>query len=177
MCYLYFWSQNIGGSHPLQFFFLWVEGHPAPFSLPFCYLSNTGIKNFSFLCWMLCIVGQKVSTKFLMVALSDCFPSSSCILLCKFWNLLPNNDSIHVEETKIWLLFKTWCSLSVPRCAVYLKGNWNSWCLYRYANSYEWTLLFRTLLWPQIKRMHYLNPFSQLIIIITNEIWEFETKE
>ena len=90
--------------------FLWVEGAPAPFSLPFCYLSNTGIKNFSFLCWMLCIVGQKVS-------------SSSCILLRKCWNLLPNNDSIHIEETKIWLQFKTWCSLSVPRCAAYLKGN------------------------------------------------------
>ena len=120
---------------PSPILFLWVEGAPAPFSLPFCYLSNTGIKNFSFLCWMLCIVGQKVSNKSLMAALLDCFPSSSCILLHKCWNLLPNNGSIHVEETKIWLPFKTWFSLSVPRCAAYLKENWNSWCLYRCANS------------------------------------------
>ena len=98
------------GLPPSSILFLWVEGAPATFSLPFCYLSNTGIKNFSFLCWMLCIVGQKVS-------------SSSCILLRKCWNLLPNNDSIHIEVTKIWLQFKTWCSLSVPRCAAYLKGN------------------------------------------------------
>ena len=79
-------------------------------------------QEFRFLCWTLCIVGQIVSTKSLMAALSDCFPSSSCILLRKYWNLVRNNN-IHVKETKIWLPFKTWCSLSVPRCIAYHKGN------------------------------------------------------
>ena len=45
-------------------------------------------------------------------------------------NIVPNNNIIRVKETKIWLPFKTWCSLSVPRCAAYHKGNRNSWCLY-----------------------------------------------
>ena len=43
---------------------------------------------------------------------------------------MPNNNNTRIKETKIWLPFKTWCSLSVPRCAAYHKGNWNSWCLY-----------------------------------------------
>ena len=30
--------------------------------------------------------------------------------------LVPNNNNICIKETKIWLPFKTWCSLSVPRC-------------------------------------------------------------
>ena len=38
-------------------------------------------------------------------------------------NLVPHNNTIRVKETKIWLPFKTWCSLSVPRCAAYHKGN------------------------------------------------------
>ena len=54
-----------------------------------------------------------MSTKSPMQALSDCFPSSSCILLREYWNLAPNNNNIRV---KIWLPFKTWCSLCVPRC-------------------------------------------------------------
>jgi len=73
---------------------------------------NRGIKSFSFLCWMLCIMGQKVSTKSLMAALSDCFPSSSCLLYAH----IGNNTNIDIKETKKWLPFKTWCSLSVPSC-------------------------------------------------------------
>ena len=72
----------------------------------------TSIKSFNFLCWTLCIVGQKVSTKSLMAASSDCFPSSSRLLLHEYWNFVPNNNNIPVKETKIWLSFKTWCSLS-----------------------------------------------------------------
>ena len=56
---------------------------------------------------MLRIVGQKVSTKSLMAALSECFPSSSCLLLREYWNSVPNNISVRVKETKIWLPFKT----------------------------------------------------------------------
>ena len=59
----------------------------------------TSIKSFSFLCWTLRIVGQKVSTKSLMAALWDCFPSSSCLLLREYWNLVPNNNNIPVKET------------------------------------------------------------------------------
>ena len=92
--------------------------------------SNTSIKSFSFLCWTLRIVGQKVSTKNLMAALSDCLPSSSCLLLHEYWNFVPNNNNIPVKETKIWLSFKTWCSLSVPQCTASNERNWNSWCLY-----------------------------------------------
>ena len=49
---------------------------------------------------MLRIVGQKVSTKSLMAALSDCFPSSSCLLLLEYWNLVPNNISVRVKEPR-----------------------------------------------------------------------------
>ena len=52
--------------------------------LLFVLVAYTGIKSFSFLCWMLRIVGQKVSTKPLMAALSDCSPSSSCLLLREY---------------------------------------------------------------------------------------------
>ena len=76
-------------------------------------ITNTSIKSFSFLCWTLRIVRQKVSTKSLMAASSDCFPSSSCLLLHEYWNFVPNNNNIPVKETKIWLPFKTWCSLSL----------------------------------------------------------------
>ena len=71
----------------------------------------TDIKSFSFLCWMLRIVWQKISTKSPMAALSDCFPSSSCSLLREYWNLVRSNNNIRVKETKIWVPFKTWCSL------------------------------------------------------------------
>ena len=57
-----------------------------------------------------------MSTKSLMAVLSDCFPSSSCLLLRKYWNQVPNNIGVRVKETKIWLPFKTRCSLSVPGC-------------------------------------------------------------
>ena len=69
-------------------------------------------------------MGQKATTKSLtrMAALSDCFPSSSCLLLREYWNLVPNDNSTHVKETKTWLPFKTLCSLSVPGCAAYHKG-------------------------------------------------------
>ena len=71
-----------------------------------------GINSCSFLCWMLCILRQKVSTKSLMAVLSDCFPSSSCLLYAN----IGNYTNIHIKETKKWLPFKTWCSLSVPLC-------------------------------------------------------------
>ena len=54
------------------------------------------------------------------------FPYSSCLLLHEYWNLVPNNNNTQVKETKIWLPFKTQCSLSDPRCTAYHKGNCNS---------------------------------------------------
>ena len=60
----------------------------------------TGIKSFSFLCRPQRIVGQKVSTNCRMAALSDCFPSSSCLLLREYWNFVPNNTNVHVKEIK-----------------------------------------------------------------------------
>ena len=87
------------------------------------HVRHTGIKSFSFLCRTLRIVGQKVSTKSFMAASLDSFPSSSSLLLHEDWNLVPNNNNTRMKETKIWLPFKTWCSLSVPRCAAYHKGN------------------------------------------------------
>ena len=45
----------------------------------------------------------------LMAASLDCFPSSSCLLLREYWNLVPNNNNILVKQTKIWLPFKIWC--------------------------------------------------------------------
>lgn len=82
---------------------------------------NTSIKSNSFLCGMLSIRGQKVSTKSLIVAFLDYFPSSSCFIVCEYWNLVPSYTKICVKEIKIWLPFKTWCSLSVPQCATFHK--------------------------------------------------------
>ena len=61
-----------------------------------------GIESFSFLCWMLCNMIQKVSTTSLMAILSDCFPSSSCLLYAN----IGNNTNIHIKETKKWLYHK-----------------------------------------------------------------------
>ena len=44
------------------------------------------------------------------------FDSHLKTALRKHWNLVPNNNNIPVKETKTWLSFKTWCSLSVPQC-------------------------------------------------------------
>ena len=80
------------------------------------------------------IQASRVSVCFVeRCALWDCFPSSSCLLLHEYWNFVPNSNNIPVKETKIWLSFKTWCSLSVPRCTASNKRNWNSWCLYLHA--------------------------------------------
>jgi len=57
------------------------EGDSAIPSLNKWRLLNTRIKSFAFLCLTLRIVGGKVSTKSLRAASSDCFPSSSCLLL------------------------------------------------------------------------------------------------
>jgi len=75
--------------------------HTGSFAFTVYYFLNTGIKSFSFLCRQQHIAGQKVSTNCRMSALPDCFPSSSCLLLREFWNLVPNNTNIHVKETKI----------------------------------------------------------------------------
>ena len=119
---------------------------------------------------MLRIVGQKVSTKRLMAAFSDCFPSSSCLLLREYWNLVPNNISVRVKKTKIWLPFKTWCSLSVPRCGAYHIGNWNSWCLYFVSSNYQMTwsafalfLARRTELAFNIGNFLIILPFHSLL--------------
>ena len=64
-----------------------------------------------------------MSTKSLMVALSDCFPSSFRLLLRRYWNLVTNNNNVRKKETKIWQPLKTSCSLSVRRYAAYHKGN------------------------------------------------------
>ena len=42
-----------------------------------------------------------VSTKCLMAVLSDCSPSSSCLLSLEYWNLVQNNNNIRVKETKM----------------------------------------------------------------------------
>ena len=38
-----------------------------------------------------------------MAALSDCFPSSSRLLIREYWNLVPNNSNNGVKETNIHL--------------------------------------------------------------------------
>ena len=59
---------------------------------------NTGITSFSFLCRQKRIVGQKVSTNCCTSALPDCFPSSSCLLLREYWNVVPSNTNIRVKK-------------------------------------------------------------------------------
>ena len=87
----------------ISYFEILVLCHQLSQHKQYCQQGYTGIKSFSFLCGMQCIVGQKVSTNSRLAALSHCFPSSSCLLLHEYWNLVPNNTNIHVKETKIWL--------------------------------------------------------------------------
>ena len=91
---------------------------------------NTGIKSFSFFCWTLCIVGQKVSTKSLMTAISLSPLREYCYYLVRSSNIRVKGDKMKRENNLIRLPLETWCSLSVPQCAASSKGNWNSWCLY-----------------------------------------------
>ena len=48
----------------------------------------------------------------------DCFPSSSCLHLYEYWNLVPNNTNICIKKRRHDCQFKAWCSLSVPQCTV-----------------------------------------------------------
>ena len=91
---------------------------------------NTGIKSFSFFCWTLCIVGQKVSTKSWMTAISLSPFREYCYYLVLSSNTRLKGDKMKRENNATRLPLKTWCSLSAPQCAASNKGNWNSWCLY-----------------------------------------------
>ena len=62
------------------------------------YALYTGITSFSFLCRQKRIVGQKVSTNCCTSALPDCFPSSSCLLLREYWNIVPSNTNVRVKK-------------------------------------------------------------------------------
>ena len=90
----------------------------------------TGIKSFSFFCWTLCIVGQKVSTKSWMTAISMSPLREYCYYLVQSSKIRVKGDKMKKENNPIRLPFETWCSLSVPQCVASNKGNWNSWCLY-----------------------------------------------
>ena len=57
-----------------------------------------GHRHLSVFCRPQRIVGQKVSTNCRMAALPHCFPSSSCLLLREYWNLVPNNSNICVKK-------------------------------------------------------------------------------
>ena len=91
---------------------------------------NTGIKSFSFFCWTLCIVGQKVSSKSWMTAISLSPLREYCYYLVQSSNIRVKGVKMRRENNPISLPLETWCSLSVPQCAASNKGNWNSWCLY-----------------------------------------------
>ena len=65
-----------------------------------------------------------MSTKSLMAALSDCFPSSSCLLLREYWNLVPSNISVGIKKTKIWLPIKTLAAHFLPQDT--LRTTWET---------------------------------------------------
>ena len=98
--------------------------------LTMTWVSNTGIKSFSFLCGTQRIVGQKVSTKSWMAALSLSPLREHRYYLVLSSNIRVKGDKMKRENNPIRLPLETWCSLSVPQCAESNRGNWNSWCLY-----------------------------------------------
>ena len=83
-------------------------------------------------------MGQKVSTKSWMTAISLSPLREYCYYLVRSSNIRVKGDKIKMENIPIRLPLETWCSLSVPQCAASNKGNWNSWCLYSYANAFFW---------------------------------------
>ena len=98
---------------------------------------NTGIKSFSFFCWTLCIVGQKVSTKSWMTVISLSPLPEYCYYLLGSSNIRVKGDKMKRENSPIRLPLETWCSLSIPQCAASNKGNWNSWCLYKLGVNFK----------------------------------------
>ena len=94
------------------------------------HIGYTGIKSFSFFCWTLCIVGQKVRTKSWMTAISLSPLREYCYYLVWSSNIRVKGDKMKRENNPIRLPLETWWSLSVPQCAASNKGKWNSWCWY-----------------------------------------------
>ena len=108
-------------------------------------LVNTGIECFCFLCGTQCILGQKVSTKSWMAAVSLSPLREYCYYLVLSSNIREKERRLGkqsykaakessyktiLENNPIRLLLETWCSLTVSRCAASNKGNWSYWCLY-----------------------------------------------
>ena len=91
---------------------------------------HTSIKSFSFFCQTLCIVGQKVSTKSWMAAISLSPLREYCYNLVLSCNIRVKGDKIKREYNPVRLPLETWYSLTVPQCATSSKGNWNSRSLY-----------------------------------------------
>ena len=91
---------------------------------------HTGIKSFSFLCGTQHILGQKVSTKSWMAAISLSPLREHWYYSVLSSNIRVKGDKIKRENKPIRLPLETWCSLSVPQCTASNRGNWNSWCLY-----------------------------------------------
>ena len=89
----------------------------------------------SYVCGTQRILGQKVSTKSWMAAISLSPLREYCYLvIC--CNVRVKGDKMKREnKNPIKLPLETWCSLSVPQCAASNKGNWNSWCLYWSENN------------------------------------------
>ena len=95
----------------------------------FC--SNTGIKSFSImiLCGTQRILGQKVSTKSCMAAVSLSPLCEYCYYLLLSSNIRVKGKKMKRENNPIRPPLQTWCSLTVPQCAASNKGNKNSWYL------------------------------------------------
>ena len=91
-----------------------------------CFSLNAGIKSSSFLCGMQCILGQKVSTKSWMAALSLSPLREYCYHFVLSSNIRLKGDKMKGENNPIRLPLETWCSLSVPQCTASNKANWNS---------------------------------------------------
>ena len=103
--------------------------------------TDRGIKSFSFLCWMLCIMGQKVSTKSLMAILSDCFPSSSCLIYAN----IGNNSNIRINGERNGChsrLGDHFLSLCTPqRKLKLLMPVWSPLCTGLMESKLAWTTL------------------------------------
>ena len=80
-------------------------------------VSNTCIKSFSFLCGTQRIVGQKVSTKSWMAAISLSPLREHRYYLVLISNIRAKGYKMKRENNPIRLPLETWCSLSVPQCA------------------------------------------------------------
>ena len=125
------------------------------------------------LCGTQCILGQKVSPKSWMAAISLSPLWEYCYNLVLSCNIRVKGDKIKREYNPVRLPLETWYSLTVPQCATSSKGNWNSCSLYCactfQGNAWDLEKIFlhqilQFLVWKRISwQLFFLDSYSVVL--------------